>query len=154
MTHSRNGSLSPTMCPKILFPGTYIDSDVQSTLGVYIIIILLCFLRCQPLSGKVTSVSQIEEDTSHPGGTEEEKEEEEDIAEAEGEEEAAKDVETQRVGREEEGERGKVEGRREYGGGRFAGVGDFEPGVQRVAKKRKVALPLFKCKPEASLRQV
>ena len=98
-------------------------------------------------------MSQIEEDTSHSGGTEEEKEEEEDIAEAEGEEEAAKDVETQRVGRE-EGERGKVEGRREYGGGRFAGVGDFEPGVQRVAEKRKVALPLFKCKPEASLRQV
>ena len=87
-------------------------------------------------------MSQIEDGTSQCKG------EEEDVK-GEGEEvvgEVGKGME--------EGEGRKVEGRSEYGGGRFAGVGDFEPAVQRVTKKRKVTLPLFKCKPEATLRQV
>lgn len=84
-------------------------------------------LRIQPLSGKVTSVNQMEEDTSR----------------SEDMEEGATGVE--------DGE-GEMEGRGEYSGGRFAGVGDFEPSLPRTSKKRKVTLPLFRCKPEAALR--
>lgn len=57
-------------------------------------------------------------------------------------------------GVEDEEAEGQVESREEYSGGRFAGVGDFEPTVSRTAKKRKVTLPLFRCKPEAALRLV
>ena len=58
------------------------------------------------------------------------------------------DCTKQEVG-EEDGE--EVQGGEvEYGGGRFAGVGDFEPAVQKTS--RRVTLPLFRCKPEAALR--
>ena len=89
--------------------------------------------RIQPLSGKVTSVSQIVQETSAVGS-------------GEGEREVTGEMEG--GGEREEGER---EGR-EYGGGRFAGVGDFEPSVERTSQKRRTDLPLFKSKPEAALR--
>lgn len=87
-------------------------------------------LRIQPLSGKVTSVSQLEEDNSR-----------------------SEDMEKEGAtgGEDREGE-GEVEGRREYSGGRFAGVGEFEPTVPSTSKKRMVTLPLFRCKPQAALR--
>lgn len=88
--------------------------------------------RIQPLSGKVTSVSQIVQDTSTAGGE----------RQGEGQTPEREDEE----GREGGGEK------REYGGGRFAGVGDFEPAVEQGSRKKRADLPLFKSKPEAALR--
>lgn len=122
MKISRSGSLSQTMCQRILCPGlhsSHIHSDIYISLSGG--------GRIQPLSGKVTSVSQMEEDTSR-----------------------SEDMEKGTTGAE-DGE-GEVEGRGEYSGGRFAGVGEFEPTPPLTSKKRKVTLPLFRCKPEAALR--
>lgn len=111
-----------------MFPGLH-SSCIYSGHGLF----LVFGLRIQPLNGKVTSVSQMEEDNSRS------------VADEDMEKEGTKGVE--------EGEaEGQVEGSEEYSGGRFAGVGDFEPTVSRTTKKRKVTLPLFRCKPEAALR--
>lgn len=83
-------------------------------------------LRLQPLTGKVTSVTQLEKGT-HSEAMEEE---------------------------EEEGEGGKEAGseeKAEYAGGRFAGVGEFAPTLTKAAKK-KVSLPLLTSKPDTVLR--
>ena len=107
----------------------------------------------------MTSVSQIEPDTSTggsgeegrgEGGGEREEGKEEREEEMEGEGEEGREGEGEE-GREGEGEEGKEEGR-EYGGGRFAGVGDFEPSVERASTRKRTDLPLFKSKPEAALR--
>lgn len=100
-------------------------------------------LRIQPQSGKVTSVSQMEEDTSRSEDMEER---------ATGVEDGEGGVEDGEGGAEDGEGEGEVEGRREYSGGRFAGVGEFEPTLPQTSKKRKVTLPLFRCKPEAALR--
>ena len=92
-------------------------------------------------------MSQIEGDTAHSAGNE-------DSVEGEGGKEGERegDEDEQMKGREEDGRKGGD--RTEHGGGRFAGVGDFEPTVHRMSKKRKVTLPLFRSKPEAALRWV
>lgn len=85
----------------------------------------------------MTSVSQIVQDTSTAGGE----------RQGEGETPERED--------EEEGEGGRGGGgKREYGGGRFAGVGDFEPAVEQGSRKKRADLPLFKSKPEAALRYI
>ena len=84
-----------------------------------------CLLRLQPLTGKVTSVTQLE-----------------------------KGAHSEAMEEEEEGEGGKEAGSEEkadYAGGRFAGVGEFAPALTKAAKK-KVSLPLLTSKPEAVLR--
>ena len=98
--------------------------------------------RLQPVSGKVSSVSQVEQysTASSPSG------EEEMLMEGDKEEDSSLMKEKDKW---EEGER---EGEDGYSGGRFAGVGEFEPAVQRQSKKKRVAMPLFKAKSEASLR--
>ena len=118
---------------------------------------VLC--RIQPLSGKVTSVSQIVQETSAVGSGEGEREggrEREVTGEREGggEREESGGGEREVTG-EMEGGGEKEEGEREgrgYGGGRFAGVGDFEPSVDSTSQKRRTDLPLFKSKPETALR--
>ena len=85
----------------------------------------------------MTSVTEMEEESSSPSSEALEKEKE-----GEGEEEKEE---------EEEGKEGEGEVRN-YAGGRFAGVGDFAPTIQTRVKRRKVALPLFKCKPESAIR--
>ena len=126
------------------------------------VVCVLC--RIQPLSGKVTSVSQIVQETSAVGSGEGEREggrEREVTGEMEGGGEREEGGERE-GGREREesggGERevtgemeGEIEGRG-YGGGRFAGVGDFEPSVDSTSQKRRTDLPLFKSKPETALR--
>ncbi|CAI8012816.1 Protein AAR2 homolog [Geodia barretti] len=115
--------------------------------------------RIQPLSGKVTSVSQIVQETSAVGSGEGEREggrEREVTGEREGggEREESGGGEREVTG-EMEGGGEKEEGEREgrgYGGGRFAGVGDFEPSVDSTSQKRRTDLPLFKSKPETALR--
>ena len=117
-----------------------------------------CSLRLQPVSGKITSVTQIENDTSLTGAGDTMQGEGEGEGEGKGGE---REGEGEGKGGEEEGEgdgeageeeRGKIDGRTEYAGGRFAGVGDFEPTVQKPANKKVATLPLFRCTPESALR--
>ena len=133
------------------------------------VVCVLC--RIQPLSGKVTSVSQIVQETSAVGSGEGEREggrerevtgemegggEREEGGEREGGREREVTGEREESGggeREVTGEmEGEIEGRGGYGGGRFAGVGDFEPSVDSTSQKRRTDLPLFKSKPETALR--
>ena len=99
------------------------------------------------MSGKITSVTQIENDTSLTGAGDAMQGERGGEGEGKGGE-----GEGEGDGEEGEEERGKIDGRTEYAGGRFAGVGDFEPTVQKPAKKKVATLPLFRCTPESALR--
>ena len=88
----------------------------------------VCCCRIQPESGKVTSVSVMVPEVGGAVGD--------------------KMEEVQGPGEERE------KGEREYGGGRFAGVGDFKPTILTVAMKRRDDLPSFISKPEAALRYI
>ena len=92
-------------------------------------------------------MSQLERDTNRTGGeavVEEEEEEEKERKEEE-EEEKERQEEEEDEGREER----EVT---DYGGGRFAGVGEFAPALQKASNIARAALPVFKQNPEASLR--
>ena len=81
---------------------------------------------------------------------------ERDTHSTEGETVAKEEEEKEREEGEKEDEEKEDEGREEreagYGGGRFAGVGEFAPALQKASEIARAALPVFKRNPEASLR--